>query len=115
MAVAVVLGVGACTLSPMPSETMGVPGLDRQIANYYSSRAWERDASCVEPSIRILGSSVVERTADRATLDVRYSWGSGGGDRGNTCRGFGERRFTLALDGSSARVVGMTGGQRPAG
>ncbi|MEO1092914.1 MAG: hypothetical protein AAFX81_20020 [Pseudomonadota bacterium] len=112
LAVTVGVIVAGCTLSPTPSSITGVAGLDRDIERYYSGRAWERSASCTRPSMRVIGADEISRNGDEVTFSVRYFWSQGNVEPGNTCRGSGERRFVVDLEGGDARVVAMTGEQR---
>jgi hypothetical protein len=101
------VAAGCSTVQPVPGHPDAVPLIER----YYEDNAWEEGARCVRPSIDVTEVNVVENTPDRLVVDTRYYWRDDRADTdtyGNTCNGFGSRRFTI----SGGRVVAMTGEQR---
>jgi len=127
------LAVVAATLTGCTLETgvgfntvLGYEGLGRRIETYYGRRAWERNATCTLPRMRILRADVLDETDDEIVALVRYSWSDSsrdnaddglravpGGSGFGRCRGIDERRFTLEKVDGGVVVVAMSGPQRP--
>ncbi|MEO1092913.1 MAG: hypothetical protein AAFX81_20015 [Pseudomonadota bacterium] len=108
--------LAGCALSPRPDQLVQADGLNRQIAAYYNARATERSFTCLHPSMAITGASIVAESDDLVTLSVRYFWREDPPPdrRFNACQGNGERHFVVERTGvDQARVVSMTGEQRP--
>lgn len=130
------VALAACTQLAQGPSLAGYPGLQFQITSFYSARALEENASCTQPRMSISGYEVVEDTAERLVLNVRYRYvdegmrdfdddffgfggprfGLGGGGR---CLGWSERTFVIAKsvggpEGAAAAtsVRSMTGPQR---
>jgi hypothetical protein len=80
---------------------------------YYEDHASEQYGRCLNPYIDALTSlEVVEETATRMVVDVRYFYRDrfmdGGEGMGVECSGFSERRFTLARDEAGLQVLEMS-------
>jgi hypothetical protein len=116
-ALALVLALGACQLSPRDE-------LGRQMENFYRNVAWEENATCLSVEMGITRMEILEETPERMMVRARYWYEDRTIDRGGdgsgvsmidafTCRGVGERVFEVArrADGSF-QVVSMTGPQR---
>ena len=91
-----VLSLAGCgplaALAPSPEE--------QAIRNYYESHAREEWGRCPAPLLDgITGVDVVEETASRLVLDVRYYYRDWIMERRRAglreCRGFGRRQFVL--------------------
>jgi hypothetical protein len=101
------------------SAYFGPPAtLERMIRYHYQRHASE--GNCFTPYIDgFTRLTVLEDTPDRLVVHARYFYrdrfhdGGGSGDAsGHTCKGFGERTFTLGRDADGALiVVEMTGEQ----
>jgi hypothetical protein len=133
------LAIGAALLAACAElaggpSLAGYPGLQFQLESFYRTRALEENASCTQPQMFITGFDVVEDTASRLVLDVRYRYvdegmrdfddsffpgrivGRGGG---GGCTGWAQRSFVVAksvggTDGAAVAtsVRSMTGPQR---
>ena len=106
----------------------GYPGLQWQAISYYEDRAMERNAACPLPRMDAVQARMVDETATRVVMNVRYHWHDDsqsshaarrargmrfpGGVLGY-CNDWGERTFTFtkATQGD-LEVASMTGPQR---
>ena len=95
--------------------------------SFYEARAFEKNATCTRPRMTPVGTTVVEETAERVVMNVRYHFRDenidfdddddfppfGGGGVLGRCDDWAERTFTLVkrTDGG-VDVVAMTGPQR---
>jgi hypothetical protein len=113
IALMLVITITGCT-SRVTSQLAEFPGLQRQIEDFYAARAFEQNAQCTQPTMTATDVRIVDRTPERLVLDVRYAHEATRGGSGQfRCRGFGERRFQVALGpGGGTTVVAMTGLQR---
>ncbi|MDF1586723.1 hypothetical protein [Marinimicrococcus flavescens] len=105
-------------------ELAGEPGLQYRIESFYRDRAWERNATCLQPRMDITSVQILEDTPERMVLDVRYYWQDnvfGNDDDGRFgvrvgvggCSGFSQRTFVLdRTTGGDLVVRSMTGPQR---
>jgi uncharacterized protein YcfL len=98
----------ACTTTQiLPGHPDAIPAIE----SFYDRNAWEEGARCVGPSMSVTRAEVLEETANRLVVQVRYYWRDNRlmSDRGaSTCSGFATRTFTL----ENGAVVSMTGEQR---
>lgn len=124
--------LGACAgiTSPVP-DTAFAPGKTAEsvIAAYYEDHASEDYGRCNRPYFdAITKADVVEDTAGRLVLDVRYRYADrlrddedssvrvpGVGSSRKVCWGFESRQFTLEKTNSDLKVVEMTGPVRGEG
>jgi hypothetical protein len=102
----------------------GYPGLQWKVISFYDRWAMEKAATCPQPRMQaVTRAEVVEETAERVVMNIRYHWideGQIDTDDGfgvmpalQRCDDWGERTFTFVkrTDGS-LDVVAMTGPQR---
>lgn len=101
--------IGGCAklaaLGPSPEE--------QAVRNYYERHASEEWGRCHAPLMDgISDVQVVEETADRLVLDVRYFYRDWLNDNRRAalreCRGFGRRQFVLKKDADRFEVVSMS-------
>ena len=131
--------IGLTVLASLPTGCANTgPGslgdtleLRRDIVWYYERKAWERNATCLQPKMSITDMRLLEETAERLVFDIRYIYddpsygrrsndglfggpfGGGLGVPGNACFGSGERTFVVSKrQGGGYDVASMTGPQR---
>lgn len=124
--------LSACANLPSPiPDTSFAPGRTTEglIAAHYRSHANEDYARCNRPYFdAITKVDVIEESADRLVLELRYSYRDGlrsSEDRHismpgfsssrKVCHGFESRRFTLEKNEDALEVVEMTGPVRGQG
>ena len=111
-------------LSLAGCASLGAPDeLQQKLQTYYAAEASEEDGACPHPEIAsITHRKVLESTADRTVLRVRYSYFDPTRDDDASwqqvllaerpCTGFAERDFTLERGRLGYNVVGMSGARR---
>lgn len=111
------LALAACSLSPQASQDLaGVPGLTPVVQQYYERRATEENGRCRTPLLDgVLNATVVESSAQRSVVQMRYLYRDQTADLRGACIGFGNRTFTIDQSGGTLQVIDMTGPQHPRG
>jgi hypothetical protein len=107
-----------------------VEGLQLKVMNHYDRHAMEENATCPQPRMTSARGQIVEETAERLVMNVRYHWRDegqtdfdhdafppfGGAGSLNRCDGWGERTFTFVRNTAGGYdVESMTGPQRGRG
>jgi hypothetical protein len=125
---AALLAIAGC--SWQGTALAGYPGLQWQVISYYDGCAMERNAACPLPRMNAVQAKMVDETATRVVMNVRYHWhddsqsshaerrapgmrfpGVGQGGVLGYCNDWGERTFTNTTQGD-LEVASMTGPQR---
>ena len=125
---ALAAGVTACAGIVGEGWTLaGEPGLMTKVRQYYSQHALEEGGQCPWPIMEgVTRETVLEDEPDRFEVLIRYRYRDfvrGPEDdcdrfRPNRCfvmvqcRGFAERRFTIARTEEGSEVIAMSGEQR---
>jgi hypothetical protein len=113
--------VAGCA-DPNPEGLPDFFRLQFELEGFYRRNAWERNATCTVPEMRLTRIDVLEETPERLLLNVTYFWrddanGIENDDifavRVNRCTGYAQRQFVVTpRTGGGWSVVSMSGPQR---